>query len=131
MGDLPPVIAGEMDRAFRALRAAELLFRAALFEDCISRSYYAVLHAAKAALGAKRETPGSHRAVIRLFGKALVKEGLIEKEYAKILALEQEDRETGDYDTDVHFTKAQTEQRVKDARRFIDRMARFLDESFR
>jgi uncharacterized protein (UPF0332 family) len=40
----------ELARANKALRAAKMLLENQLYEDCVSRSYYAVLHAAKAAL---------------------------------------------------------------------------------
>ena len=47
---MKPPVRAEMDRAEKALWAARLLCEAGLLEDAISRSYYAVLHAAKAAL---------------------------------------------------------------------------------
>jgi len=40
----------ELTRAKKALLAAKTLLEKGLFEDCVSRAYYAVLHAAKAAL---------------------------------------------------------------------------------
>jgi len=40
----------ELARAKKALFAAKTLIEKGLFEDCVSRAYYAVLHAAKAAL---------------------------------------------------------------------------------
>jgi len=40
----------ELARAKKALLAAKTLMGKRLFEDCVSRAYYAVLHAAKAAL---------------------------------------------------------------------------------
>ena len=43
----------EWRRALEALGAAEVLMRTGYAKDSISRSYYAVLHAAKSALSAK------------------------------------------------------------------------------
>ncbi len=40
----------ELIRAKKALLAAKTLFENQLYEDCVSRAYYAVLHAAIAAL---------------------------------------------------------------------------------
>jgi uncharacterized protein (UPF0332 family) len=40
----------ELTRAGKALLAAKTLLENQLYEDCVSRAYYAVLHAAKAAL---------------------------------------------------------------------------------
>lgn len=50
----------ELVRAHKALRAANLLLNEGLYEDCVSRAYYAVLHAAKAALVTVGEVPKSH-----------------------------------------------------------------------
>ena len=65
----------EMARAHKALLAAKTLLENQLYEDCVSRAYYAVLHAAKAALTTVNIEPQSHYAVRRLFGLHLVKNG--------------------------------------------------------
>jgi len=72
-------IEAEWKRSERALGAAELLLQAGYYEDAISRAYYAVLHAAKAALLARDVTAESHNAVRRLFGKELVQQGVVEE----------------------------------------------------
>ncbi len=43
-------ICKEIQRGEKSLAASEKLFQAGLMEDAISRSYYAVLHAARAAI---------------------------------------------------------------------------------
>ena len=40
----------EIERAEKSLRAARPLYQEDLYEDSISRSYYSILHAAKAGL---------------------------------------------------------------------------------
>lgn len=76
----PKAIQAEWRHAARSLGAAEVLFEQGFPEDAVSRAYYAVLHAAKAALLAEDLTATSHAAVRRLFGQHLVKSGAIEKE---------------------------------------------------
>jgi len=44
------MVLAEWNRARESLRAAETLTRNACYADAISRAYYAILHAAKAAL---------------------------------------------------------------------------------
>ena len=100
MSDLPQK---ELIRAKKALLAAKTLLENHLYEDCLSRAYYAVLHAAKAALSIEDVEPQSHHAVRRMFGLHLVKTGKIEREFARILTAEQEDREIGDYDIHVEI----------------------------
>ena len=79
-------VQAEWRQAVKTQGAAELLLEAGFYEDAVSRAYYAVLHAAKAALLARDIITESHTAVRRLFGKELVQPGLLEKEWAMILA---------------------------------------------
>ena len=87
----------EFDRAKKSLSSARLLLSAGLFQDSISRSYYAVMHAAKAALLVHDVIADSHSKVRRLFGSVLVRRGLIEKEWAAVLGREQDKRAAADY----------------------------------
>jgi len=116
----------ELNRAGKALLAAKTLLENQLYEDCVSRAYYAVLHAAKAALVTTGVEPESHSAVRRLFGLHLVKSGKIEKEFAAILTAEQEDREIGDYDIDIEIEQDTALKRVRDAEKFVERIDNFL-----
>jgi len=93
----------ELKRAKKALLAAKILLEKDLLEDCVSRSYYAVLHAAKAALLLSDLEADTHYGVRSMFGLHLVKTGKIEKEFAKILTAEQEDREIGDYEIEIEI----------------------------
>ncbi len=116
----------ELTRANKALLAAKTLLENQLYEDCVSRAYYAVLHAAKAALAVEGIEPQSHHAVRRMFGLHLVKVGKIEGDLARILAAEQEDREIGDYDIYVEIEHDRALKRVQDAERFVQRIEKFL-----
>ena len=116
----------ELVRAQKALRAARLLLEQGLHEDAVSRAYYAVLHAAKAALITVGEQPKSHDGVRVLFGLRLVNSGLVEKEYARILTAEQEDREIGDYETEIEIAPDRAQRRVDDAGRFLERITILL-----
>jgi len=93
----------ELTRAKKALLAAKTLLENRLYEDCVSRAYYAVLHAAKAALVTVGIEPESHYAVRRMFGLPLVKTGKLEKDFAKILTAEYEklDKNVKDYEPKV------------------------------
>lgn len=116
----------ELARSNRSLLAAKALLENHLYEDCVSRAYYAVLHAAKSALAAEDIYPQSHSGVRRLFGLRLVKTGKIEKEFAKILIAEQEDREIGDYDIHTEIEPDRAAKRVEDAERFVQRIENYL-----
>ena len=116
----------ELIRAKKALLAAKTLLENQLYEDCVSRAYYAVLHAAKAALATKDIEPESHNAVKRMFGLHLIKTGEIEKDFAKILTAEQEDREIGDYNIYIEIEQDRALKRVRDAEKFVERIEKYL-----
>ncbi len=123
MSDLPQK---ELIRAKKALLAAKTLLENQLYEDCVSRAYYAVLHAAKAALSIEDIEPQSHHAVRRMFGLHLVKTAKIEREFARILTAEQEDREIGDYDIHIEIEQDTAAKRVLDAEKFVERIEKYL-----
>jgi len=116
----------ELIRAKKALLAAKTLLENQLYEDCVSRAYYAVLHAAKAALATKDIEPESYNAVKRMFGLHLIKTGEIEKDFAKILTAEQEDRAIGDYNIYIEIEQDRALKRVRDAEKFVERIKKYL-----
>src|SRR2546422_2311614 len=65
------MVLAEWQRATQSLHAAELLAREGYREDAVSRAYYAILHAAKAALFVHDVATTSHAAVRRIFGRHL------------------------------------------------------------
>ncbi|MFQ5964281.1 MAG: HEPN domain-containing protein [Candidatus Scalinduaceae bacterium] len=118
----------EIERSKKALDAAKKLFEEELFEDAISRSYYAVLHAAKAALLGDHIIVDSHEAVKRLFGMHLVKTGKVDAKFSKILREEQDERFLADYDVSFSPEKERVEKRIKDAVCFFDAMSSYLKQ---
>ena len=115
-------------RAIKALRAAETLSDNGLPEDAVSRAYYAVLHAARAALMSKGVTARTHTGVRRQFGTELVGAGDIEAEWAKTLARVQSARESADYDTATDLPEQRAAEIVTQARRFVERLGKYLRE---
>jgi hypothetical protein len=127
MSELPQKAEKEMLRANKAFLAAKTLLEKQLYEDCVSRAYYSVLHAAKAALLAVDIAPTSHRAVKKMFGLHLVKTGKMEKEFAEIITAQQEDREIGDCDIHTEIEPDRAAKRVADAEKFIGRIEKYLN----
>lgn len=119
-------VEAEIGRARQSLQAAELLYDNGLFSDSLSRSYYAILHAARAALLTQGVRVNSHEAVKRLFGMHLVKPGLLSAELAISIRQEQDDRFLADYDVTFEPAAEQTEERVIEARGFLERIESFV-----
>lgn len=124
----PKNVRAEFVRAQKSLQAAKILQADGLFEDAISRAYYAVMHAAKAALLVHDKVSESHAAIRRHFGSVLVRSGRIEKEWATILAREQDRRVAADYDATLSIDADASLPLVEDADRFVQRIQRYLVE---
>jgi len=120
----------ELSRARKSLKSARTLFGEGLFEDALSRSYYAVLHAAKAVLLSEEVSIDSHEAVKRLFGMHLVRTGKIEKRYSKILSKEQDDRYLADYDVAFEPARERVEERINEAEDFLNAMTDYLKTNY-
>ena len=121
----PEDVRAEFSRAEQSLRAARLLLGEAFFGDAISRSYYAVMHAARAALLVHDTITQSRSAVRRLFGEVLVRPGLIEKQWVDILAREQGQRIRADYGVGEWEPQTSSEL-VDEAAAFVERIGEYL-----
>jgi hypothetical protein len=124
---MKPSVRAEIDRSEKALRAALLLSEEGLLEDAISRSYYAVLHAAKAALLVHDTVAESHAAVRRLFGKMLIQAGHIEREWAAVIANEQDQRQMADYDVEATWEIETVRKLIEDAQAFVRRIQDYIE----
>jgi uncharacterized protein (UPF0332 family) len=120
------MVIAEWQRVWRALRAAEVLARKGLYEDAISRAYYATLHAAKAALFIHDVATESHAAVRRMFGLHLIRSGEIEPVWSSNLGESLDDRLAADYDASASFSSAEVSQECQRTRAFLDHIHHYL-----
>lgn len=117
-----------LERSEEKLTSANLLFENNMFADAISEAYYSMFHAAKSLLVLKSVYPKTHAGVISQFGLQFVTVGLIEEFYAKSLAKAQIKREKADYDIYYEPSKEEAESVIEDAKRFLERIKRAVDE---
>ena len=119
----------EIERGEKALKAAQLLLENGLYEDAISRAYYATFHLAKAALLSQGVRTSSHKGVLSMFGLHLIEEKLLSVDLAKILAKEKEEREVGDYDVLIDIDRERATLRIQQAREFVAAVKSFLSNA--
>lgn len=120
------IVLAEWRRARDSMRAADVLAREECYSDAVSRTYYAVLHAAKAALQVHDVAAESHAGVGRMFGLHLVRTGEIEKEWAKHLGQSLDDRLAADYDPEVTFSRQDALRECRETRKFLRRIRQYL-----
>jgi uncharacterized protein (UPF0332 family) len=117
----------EIIRAEKSLNSAKILVKNNYFQDAISRCYYGILHAAKAALLVENINVSSHKAVRRLFGQQIIKTGKLDSKYAKILASIQDDRVRADYDVIYLAEEEDVKESLKIAEDFLNAIKEYLN----
>ncbi|MCY4633660.1 MAG: HEPN domain-containing protein [Acidobacteria bacterium] len=116
----------EWGRATEALGAASALAALGFNADCVSRAYYAMNHAAKAALAVDEVVADTHDGLKRMFGLHLVRTGVIEKQWAGDLHAGVDQRLGADYDVYAAYTKDHAAVECERAGRFVERMRVYL-----
>lgn len=117
-----------VSRSRERLKAAEILLKAGSFSDSLSRSYYAMLFAARALLATKSLDSRKHTGVISLFNQRFVKEGIVDKRLGRMIAEAKGIREESDYGDYVTFTREEAQDQIDNAKLFIQEVARALNK---
>lgn len=89
-----------MQMAHDALEAARSLTEAGLPADAVSRAYYAMLDAARAALSERDLHAKTHGGTWSLFAEQFIKTGRIDDVWSRRAGRVRQLREAGDYDAE-------------------------------
>jgi len=128
MGSEEEIVRIQLNKASQKIKAAKRLLEEGFLDDAISRAYYAVYHAASAALFKEGILAKTHQAVKTMFGLHLIKSGKIDKKYGRWLSQLKDERENGDYDIYVNFNKEDAQQAIKEAEGFVEEIEKFLKQ---
>lgn len=129
MAEQSELIQAYLARAEKSLTAAELLLNSSLFDDAVSRAYYAMFYAAKAALETIGIETNSHSGLISQFGLHFIKTGKLQSRYGRMLAQTFQVRQVGDLDVQVSPRPIEAEKVVSDAVQFVAVIKKLLSES--
>ena len=119
-------IIAEWQRSRDALQSALILSQAGLAVDAVSRAYYAVLHATKAALLTQNVTPTNHQGARDLLNRYLIYQGDIERHWLDTFQNAMQSRLEADYNPLAHFDDRKAEDAYHKAAAFCDRIHRHL-----
>lgn len=109
-------------RADRYLRSAKLLLDDGDLASSISRSYYAMFYAPRAALETEGIDADSHRGVISTFGERFVKSGPLDRGYGRDLSEAFRQRNLSEYEP-TRVVPEDTARSILDASsEFVDRI---------
>lgn len=121
-------VGGHLSRAQELLRASADLFEHGFRADSISRSYYAMFHAATAVLLLLGVERSSHKALISAFGEFVVKRGLMEIQYHGYLRKAFEARSESDYLPSSSETAEDASAILEQAGDFVRRCGIFIEK---
>jgi uncharacterized protein (UPF0332 family) len=96
-------LALEVERATASLQAAQLCLQAGLWDDAVSRSYYAAYHMVQAVLFTAGLEARTHEGLHDLFFLHFVRPGIASRRLARLLASLQKYREQADYSRAIRF----------------------------
>jgi uncharacterized protein (UPF0332 family) len=116
----------ELNKAKASLAAALALAGLSLWDDAVSRAYYAAFHAAAAVLFTAGLDAKSHQGVHDLLFAHFVERGPLPRRITKDLAALQRFREQADYSAKVRFDEATGREEVERAQRLVAELSAFL-----
>ncbi|MHA1589040.1 MAG: HEPN domain-containing protein [Candidatus Njordarchaeales archaeon] len=117
-----------LEKGKKKILAAKRLLDAGFYEDAISRAYYGVFHAAKAALLLIGDDPRSHDGVLHLFGLRFVKPKIFDEKMGVILRKLKEMRETADYNVLAFFSEEEVRSSIREAETFVNEIEKYIKE---
>ncbi len=108
-----------LEKARRDLRSSALLLGDGDSDGAASRAYYAMFHAASAALAARGEACATHAGLIGRFSVLFVQTGLIPKALGRALNMAEKTRLEADYSLGGLSSHAASSV-LADAERFVE-----------
>ena len=117
-----------LDKAARALEAAETLLEHGYPEFATGRAYYAMFYTTEALLNEKDLHFSKHGGVHGAFGEHYVKTGLFDARYHRWLLDAFDRRIEGDYSEEVVVVDQDANELIEQAKDFLQEVNRFLIE---
>lgn len=109
-----------LESAETFLRESEHLFSGGFYNGTVGRAYYAMFHAATAALLAKDIERTSHHAIIAAFGEFVVKPGFLDTKFHKYIIEGFTLRNDCDYLAPFEAEESQAVATLQRAREFVE-----------
>lgn len=109
----------ELARADAALTSARLLTDAGQYADAVSRSYYAMFHAACALLASIGRTARTHDGLRALIAEHFIRPGVLAHEHGRALSRMAGDRGDADYNVAAVFSAQDAREDLAQAERFV------------
>lgn len=115
-----------MEQAEQCLESAKLLLEADDIKGAANRSYYGIFHAIRAVLALEGKDFAKHSGVISFFRQNYIKTGILDVSLSDIITDAFQVRTECDYNDYYIISKAEVEEQVQNAERFIKIISDYL-----
>ena len=115
-----------MEQAEQCLESAKLLLEAYDIKGAANRSYYGIFHAIRAVLALEGKDFAKHSGVISFFRQNYIKTGILDVSLSDIITDAFQVRTECDYNDYYIISKAEVEEQVQNAERFIKTISDYL-----
>ena len=117
-----------LEKAGRAIEAAEVLLANEHTEFAVGRAYYALFYVTEALLNEKDLRFSKHGGVHGAFGKHFIKTGLFDEKYHRWLLNAFDRRIVGDYSVEVVFSREEAQEVIEHAQEFLRKAWSYLQK---
>lgn len=118
-----------LEMAVSKLNHARKIFEIDLYDDAISRAYYAMYYAAKSALLTEGVDLRKHSAAIAKFSELFVKTGRVEAEYVRYLGQAEGARGRSDYAPFMQTSREGAAEILSAAEAFVNKVEEVVTAS--
>ncbi len=115
-----------LEKAARAIHAAEVLLNSGEAEFAAGRAYYAMFYTAKALVEEEGFTSNKHSGVHSLFGQKFAQSGRIDPKFHSWLLNAFETRQQCEYGIEARVSREDAELTLVRAREFLSEVERLL-----
>jgi uncharacterized protein (UPF0332 family) len=109
-----------LERADDCIKDGEVLMAGDRYSAVVGRAYYAMFHAATAALLKRDVKRHSHQGIISAFGQFIVKPGNVEPRFHRYIAEVFDLRQESDYQPLAEITARQASKTLERAKEFVE-----------
>jgi len=109
-----------LERADDCIKDAEILLAGHRYSAVVGRAYYAMFHAATAALLKRDIKRHSHQGIISAFGQFIVKAGDVEPRFHRYIAESFDLRQESDYQPLAEITEKKANKVLERAKEFVE-----------
>lgn len=116
-----------LNESLECLTDAKIMVEQNRWKAAVSRAYYAMFHAAKAALLSIEETVYTHQGVNIQFSKHFVRTGIFEKSFVKSFSKMLDTRQKADYEIGFRANETDAQHAVSEAENFYNQINSYLN----